>query len=129
MNAPFLSKDAELLLKATMHGLPKDDLPLIPFSEATLKRAEEINLAELLDSRSYGPYTLINLINATRRLRLFTENKDELILVNEVRALYDDMHPQLKKMCAAHVRDCGAVLRHPNLNHPSFHIRLQDTRQ
>ena len=54
MNVPPMSPDAATLLKTTLHGLPKDKLPRIEFPDAALTAAEDINLADLLDSSSYS---------------------------------------------------------------------------
>jgi len=127
---PPLSPDAATLLKTTMHGLPKDKLPRIEFPDAVLSASEEINLADLLDSSAFGPYTMVNLNNASRRLHLFDKpDADELELINDVQALLDQCPRYLFRECGDHVRDCGQVIRHPNLRHPAFRVHLQDLRR
>ena len=126
-----LTPEAETMLKIMMHDLPKHDLPKIVMPDEVLNTAERINLADLLDSRAFAPYTLINLLNAEKSLALFAMPADdsyEMALINDVHHLFDYISPSLKRECHRHVGNCGAVICHPNMRRPSLHVQLRDLR-
>lgn len=113
-NIHFPSR-ADELAKSAQQEDTKEDLPSFLFSEESLDIAENITLADLLQSRIFAPYVLTSLMNASKRLKLYRRlPSEERLILHDAMDITEDAGDLNRRACFTHVRDCGLALKQLN---------------